>query len=140
MNGTGSRAALALLAALAFFPAGRAVADGIVAHHGKVLETAKPDRPSQGFLEIDNSGNQPDMLVGAICPITATTLLVGASGAALPQIPVPPGGHVLLRAGGPHLLLQSPHFSIDSGSAVPCSLRFRRAGTIQIYLYAIAAP
>ncbi len=141
MKGIAPGAAMTLLAALAFaVPAGHARADGIIAHHGEIVETEKPGLPSQGFLEIDNSQNQPDMLIGATCPIAAAALLVGPSGTALPQLPVPAGSHILLRADGPHLLLRSPHFSIDAGSAVPCSLRFRHAGTIQIYLYAIPAP
>jgi hypothetical protein len=47
---------------------------------------------------------------------------------------------VTLTATGPHLILQSTHFVIGEGSAVPCSLTFQNQGQVGVMLFAEPAP
>jgi len=111
----------------------------ILAHHGAVYETGKAGDPTEGFLEIENTGG-PDALVSAACPLADTTSLVGPNGNTLGKLAIPAGKDVKLRANGPHLLLQATHFSVAYGGIIPCSLTFAKAGTVSIFLYAEKGP
>jgi len=132
-------AAFGAILSLGASPAAPADSPGVSAHHGKVVETPAAGQATQGFLELDNSTPLPDILTGAKCPIAGTTSIIGQTGAPVPQLPVAAGAHLQLGPGGPHLLLQSIHFSVDRGGAVPCTLTFQNAGAILVYLYAIPA-
>jgi len=120
--------------------AAQANGTGLTAHHGKIYETQNAGLATQGFLEIDNSETNSDTLTGVNCPIANATTLVDKNGAPISQLAVAAGGHLLLSAAGPHILLQSTHFSIAPGGAVPCTLTFKNAGEFQVYLYPIPAP
>jgi copper(I)-binding protein len=111
----------------------------IIAHHGTIYQTDKAGDPTQGFMEIDNTGGA-DALVEASCPIADTTSIVGPDGKPLGNLAIPAGQKVMLRANGPHLLLQATHFSVLYGGIIPCSLTFSKAGTMSIFLYAAKAP
>jgi copper(I)-binding protein len=111
----------------------------IVAHHGSVYQTDKAGDPTQGFLEIDNSGG-PDSLENATCPIADTTTIVGPDGKPIGSLTIPANQNITLQPNGPHLLLQSTHFSVEYGGIIPCSLTFSKAGTMSIFLYAEPAP
>lgn len=113
---------------------------GIVAHHGKVFETSKAGLETQGFIEIDNYSGSPDTLTNVDCPIADTTSIVSAGGQPVSSLTVAPGKSLVMAANGPHLLLQSTHFSVDEGGAVPCSLTFQNAGVVSVYLYPETAP
>jgi len=131
---------LALLATtIVTTPAANLPGLNITAHHGAVYQTAKAGDPTEGFLEIDNTGG-PDSLLAASCPVADTTSIVGQDGNPLAALPIPAGKQVLLRAAGPHLLLQATHFSVQYGGIIPCSLTFRKAGTMSIFLYATKGP
>jgi copper(I)-binding protein len=112
----------------------------VVAHHGKIYQTTKAGVETQGFFEIDNEGSSADAVTRVNCPIADATTIVGAGGKTMDSLTVAPGQNLILTAGGPHLLLQSTHFTVDHGSAVPCSLTFQNAGEISVYLYSIPAP
>jgi copper(I)-binding protein len=120
--------------------AGLANAPAMIAHHGKVYETRKAGLATQAFVEIDNGTITPDVLTGIACPIADSSRIIDQNGAPIPQLAVAAGQHLTLSAAGPHLLLQSTHFSIDQGGAIPCTLSFRNAGQILVYLYATPAP
>jgi len=111
----------------------------IIAHHGTVYQTSKAGDPTEGFLEIDNTGG-PDTLMQASCPVADTTSIVGADGKALGALAIPAARDLLLRPNGPHLLLQATHFSVQYGGIIPCSLTFSKAGTMSIFLYAETGP
>ncbi len=113
---------------------------GITAHHGKIYETREAGQTTQGFLEIDNSLATPDRLTGVNCPVAGSTIMVSKDGAPIRGLALAAGEHLLLSANGPHFLLQSTRFTIDTGGSIPCSLTFQNAGEIQIYLYPIPAP
>jgi len=133
------------LGAAAFFSLGSGLAakaddTGITAHRGEIYETEKAGLATQGFLKIDNSETRTDTLTGANCPIADSTSIVGKNGKATHDLTIAAGESLLLSAAGPHILLQSTHFSIDPGGAVPCNLTFRNAGDILVYFYPIPGP
>jgi copper(I)-binding protein len=111
----------------------------VTAHHGVVYQTRDAGEATQGFIDIVNVGAD-DELTGATCPLAGTTSLVGPDGNPLANVAVPARQTLSLSAGGPHLLLQNTHFSVDFGGVVPCSLIFANAGTISVFLYATPAP
>ncbi|HQT46301.1 MAG: hypothetical protein B7X08_05780 [Acidocella sp. 20-63-7] len=113
---------------------------GVNADHGAVWQTTKIGETTQGFLEIHNNGTASDVLTGWDCPVAGATTLVDGAGKALTSLTIQPGQSVTLSANGPHLVLQSTHFTVDYGSLVPCSLTFRDAGDVGVYLNAVPAP
>jgi copper(I)-binding protein len=133
-------AAAALLTAVGCIAAWADAPGAIIAHHGRVYETRKAGVATPAFLEIDNTTNTADVLTGIVCPIADRSSIVDPNGRPIPQLTAAAGQHVTLSATGPHLLLQSTHFRIDQGGAIPCTLSFRNAGQILVYLYATPAP
>jgi copper(I)-binding protein len=111
----------------------------IVAHHGSIYQTKKAGDPTEGFFDIENTG-VADTLTAAICPIADSTTLVGADGKPITGVAVPALQNINLTANGPHLLLQSTHFSVQYGGIIPCSVTFTNAGTLSIFLYATPKP
>ncbi len=111
----------------------------ITAHHGTIYQTSNSGIPTQGFIEIDNAG-AADTLTAANCPLADATNLVDADGKTLTSIDIPAHGKTNLAAGADHIALLSPHFSVVYGAIVPCSLTFTTAGTISVFLYAVAPP
>lgn len=111
----------------------------VTAHHGTVYQTAKAGIETLGFIEIDNTG-AADTLTAANCPLADTTNLVDGSGKALAKLEIPAHGKVSLAPSAAHIELLSPHFSVVYGAIVPCSLTFTNAGTVSVFLYAVAAP
>ncbi len=129
---------LLLAASLITGPSGPSSID-ISANHGTVYQTHKEGDPTQGFLQIHNTGAD-DMLTGVNCPIADTSSLVGPDNQPITNLGIPAKQDVVLAPNGPHILLQSTHFSVQFGSIVPCSLTFRDAGVVSVYLYAQPAP
>jgi copper(I)-binding protein len=113
---------------------------GINAHYGRIYETAKAGLNTQGFVEIDNAADVTETLTGIDCPVAESSRIVGPDGAPIRQLQVASGKQLSLTPQGPHILLQSTHFSIDEGGAIPCTLTFQNAGAILVYLYATPAP
>lgn len=133
-----SSLSLALL--LACSPAA-ALADEIISlDNGSVWQTDKEGQDTQGFLQIHNTGNAPDLLTGWSCTIAGTTTLVGADGKALDSLLIPAGQTVTLSATGPHLQLTNARYKVDFGSILPCAFTFQQSGNLIGYLNAIPAP
>jgi copper(I)-binding protein len=132
------RSAIVLAAAVAP-PAAATPVTTINVHHGIAYQTDKAGDPTEGFLEVDNTG-PADTLIAANCPIADTTQIIGPDGKALSSVAIPALQNVTLSAKGPHLLLQGTHFSVQYGSILPCSVTFTNAGTLSIFLYATPKP
>jgi hypothetical protein len=111
----------------------------ISVHGETIYQTARAGDATQGFFQIANSG-AADTLTKADCPIADSTSIVGADGKPLASLAVPAASNISLAPGGPHLLLQSTHFSVQYGGLIPCSLTFTNAGTVSIFLEATPAP
>ena len=94
-----------------------------------------------GFLTIANRGSAADRLVGASSPIARvveihTHLREGDILRMRPvaAIDLPPGGTVTLQPGGFHLMLIGLKEPLIQGQSVPLTLRFERAGEVQVML------
>jgi copper(I)-binding protein len=132
--------AVLLAASLVSVPEPPGLPSLAISVHGETIyQTAKAGDPTQGFLQITNTG-PADTLTQADCPIADFTSIVGADGQKLASVAVPAAGSLGLVPGGPHLLLQSTHFSVQYGGLIPCSLTFANAGTVSIFLEATPAP
>jgi len=94
-----------------------------------------------GFLAIANRGSAADRLVGASSTIARvveihTHLREGDILRMRPvaAIDLPPGGTVTLQPGGFHLMLIGLKEPLIQGQSVPLTLRFERAGELQVML------
>jgi copper(I)-binding protein len=94
-----------------------------------------------GFLSIANRGTAADRLVGASSPIARVTEIHThiREGDILRMRPVaavelPPGETVTLQPGGFHLMLIGLKEPLIQGQTVPVTLRFERAGEVEVTL------
>jgi copper(I)-binding protein len=138
--GLGTALFTLLAASVTSVPAPGLAVSEITANHGTIWQTTKVGDSTQGFLQIKNDAPTPDTLTSWSCPLADGTTLAGADGKALESLQIPGQKTVTLAADGPHLVLQTTHFTVDRGSAVPCTLEFQNEGTIQVLLYAAPAP
>ncbi len=95
-----------------------------------------------GYLVIRNTGDSDDRLVGARAPVAGRVMLhrsVEEEGMTRMEhqgggIAIPAGATVALAPGGYHLMLMQLERALDKGEHVPLTLRFERAGTIEVEL------
>jgi len=99
-----------------------------------------------GFLTLRNTGAAPDRLVSAASPAARvvelhTHIREGDVMRMRPvaDIPIPPGQTVHLRPGGLHIMLIGLNEPLRQGASVPLTLRFERAGEVQVTLSVEAA-
>lgn len=99
-----------------------------------------------GYLEIRNSGNQPDRVIGASTPAAERVELhvQVRDGDVLKMrevksFEIPARGRLSLRPGGSHLMLFGPKKPFVKGERIPLTLRFERAGELQVELEVRAA-
>jgi copper(I)-binding protein len=98
------------------------------------------------FMRLHNTGAQPDRLVSASTPIARvvelhTMIREGDVMRMRPvtDIAVAPGQTVELRPGGFHVMLIGLTAPMPQGGRVPLTLRFERAGEVQVELTVEAA-
>ena len=94
-----------------------------------------------GYLEIRNSGRQPDRVVGASTPAAERVEfhVQAREGDVLKMrevkdFPVPARQRLTLRPGGSHLMIIGLKQPLVKGGRVPLTLRFERAGELQVEL------
>jgi len=99
-----------------------------------------------GFMTLRNTGAQADRLLSAASPIARvvelhTHVREGDVMRMRPvqDIPVPAGETVELRPGGLHVMLIGLNGPMQQGARVPVTLRFERAGEVQVNLTVEAA-
>jgi copper(I)-binding protein len=99
-----------------------------------------------GFMTIRNTGSQPDRLLSASTPAARvvelhTHIRDGDVMRMRPvaDIPVPAGQTVRLRPGGLHVMLIGLTGPLTRGASVPLTLRFERAGEVDVTLEIEAA-
>jgi copper(I)-binding protein len=99
-----------------------------------------------GFMSIRNTGREGDRLVSAGTPIARvvelhTHIREGEVMRMRPvaDIPLPAGQTVRLRPGGLHVMLIGLNEPLQRGAEVPLTLRFERAGEVQVMLAVEAA-
>ncbi|WP_431271335.1 copper chaperone PCu(A)C [Dankookia sp. P2] len=134
------RRALLLAPALLALPA-HAQQQGDIAVSMPWTRAAGQNGTGAGFLAIANRGAAPDRLVGASSPVARVTEIHThiREGDILRMRPVaavdlPPGGTVTLQPGGFHLMLIGLKEPLIQGRSVPLTLRFERAGEIEVML------
>ncbi|MCA3287924.1 MAG: copper chaperone PCu(A)C [Roseomonas sp.] len=94
-----------------------------------------------GFMTLKNNGSAPDRLISAASPAARvvelhTHIREGDVMRMRPvaDIPIPPGQTVHLRPGGLHIMLIGLTEPLRQGATVPLTLRFERAGEVQVTL------
>ena len=94
-----------------------------------------------GYLEIRNSGKEPDRVIGASTPAAERVELHVQirEGDTLKMrevksFEVPARQRLTLRPGGSHLMLVGPKKPLVRGDRIPLTLRFERAGELTIEL------
>ncbi|MDV3456871.1 copper chaperone PCu(A)C [Sphingomonas sp. HF-S4] len=109
--------------------------------------TAPRAQVGAGFLTIRNTDARPDRLLSASSPRAAKVEIhtMSMDGGVMRMRPLPDGLEIPARSvatlapGGNHLMLIGLKAPLKQGDLVPATLRFARAGTIQVQL-AVAAP
>jgi periplasmic copper chaperone A len=104
--------------------------------------TPKGASSAAGYLTVTNSGTTPDRLtcvssdVAAQCQIHSVSL----EGGVMKMRPVeggleiPPGGTVMLKPGGLHVMLVNLKHPLEPGKMVALTLKFEKAGTLEVEL------
>jgi len=99
-----------------------------------------------GYLTITNRGSVPDRLLSASSPAAGRLELHSHAHEGgvmrmreVPAIEIPPGETVTLQPGGLHLMLMGLKQPLRQGETLPVTLRFARAGEVQVALAIQAA-
>ena len=94
-----------------------------------------------GFMTLKNNGAAGDRLISAASPAARvvelhTHIREGDVMRMRPvaDIPIPPGQTVHLRPGGLHIMLIGLTEPLRQGTTMPLTLRFERAGEVQVTL------
>jgi hypothetical protein len=126
-----------------------AAASGAHAHSASPIAIERPwsratppgAQTGVAYLTIVNHGSEPDVLVAASSPaadrvefhVTTTTDGVMKMRPATSGVTVPAGGTVELKPdGGYHLMLGGLKAPLRSGTMLPVTLRFAKAGSIDV--------
>ena len=100
-----------------------------------------PGKTGSAYLSVTNTGAEVDRLIGASSPAADkaelhTHQMDGDVMRMRPvqAIEVPPGESAVLKPGGLHIMLLGLKEPIREGKRVPLSLRFEKAGTVDVEL------
>lgn len=129
-----------------------AVAQGALAAPKVEAAWARPTVKGQpaggGFLRIDNTGGPADRLVGATAGGAATAVELHSMSMEgdvmrmrrVDAIDIPADGKVELKPGGLHLMLVGLGAPLEERTVVPLTLRFEKAGDVQVQMLVGPAP
>ena len=139
-------AALALLAPLPAFAHDVEVRAGDLVIVNPWTRAAGANGNGGAFLRIRNTGTQPDRLLSATTPSAGRVELHSMLRdgdvmrmRAVNDIVIPAGQTVELRPGALHVMLIGLTGALAQGAQVPLTLRFERAGEVQVSLAVQAA-
>lgn len=114
---------------------------GILIKDPYALVSTKMAKSGAAFMEIVNTGDQDDRLVGADTDIARKAQLhthkIDANGVARmvhvsEGFPIPAGGSHALKRGGDHVMLMGLKKSLSDGDVVHLILHFEKAGDIPV--------
>lgn len=95
-------------------------------------------------MVVTNDGAEPDALVRVSCPVANFSerrqIDIGEGGKsarAIHDIPIAPKSKVILNGEGFHVALLQTRQKLEPGEAFPCSISFRRSGTIQVQVHVL---
>lgn len=100
-----------------------------------VREVPPTSRMSAAYMIIENTGNQPDRLIGASNNASEVTELhetVNGKMRRVRAIEVPAGGKVELKPGGLHVMLINLKRPLKEGDTVELTLRFEKSGEVKV--------
>jgi len=107
--------------------------------HAWARATVGTSRPGGAYFTITNKGAEADRLTGAESPVARRVELhrSGMEGGVMRMtrikaIEVPAGGKVALAPGGYHLMLLGLKRPLATGSKVPLTLVFEKAGPVAV--------
>ncbi len=124
---------------LALLLGGPALAGGAIEVVDPWARPSIPNRPGVAYLEIRNSGDAPDRLVGARAAAAGAVELHKAEQtegvmrmAPVEAVEVPAGGTARLAPGGFHLMLFGLEAPLAAGDSLDMILEFERAGQVPV--------
>jgi copper(I)-binding protein len=102
--------------------------------------SAEIDDLAAAFLSVSNTGPEGDRLLGAECPVSLSAELraikvVGANIEMRPMdngLALPAGESRELKPRGYHVLLRGMRLPLEPGSRLALTLRFEKAGSLEI--------
>jgi len=106
-----------------------------------------PQAPTAGgYLTIANSGKEPDKLIAASSPLSASAQLhvMAMKDGVMTMRPleggieIPAGGKVTLEPDGLHIMFIAPTETLKEGGKLPVTLTFEKAGKIDTFLHILA--
>jgi len=108
--------------------------------HPWTRQTAPGQSVGGGFMTITNNGSRADRLISATSPSSDrveihTMLMDGGVMRMRPVsdgLAVPANGRLELKPGGYHIMLIGLKAPLELGKTIPLTLRFERAGAVQV--------
>lgn len=114
--------------------------------HPWTRATAARDKFAVAYIEIRNSGRQPDRIIGVSTPVAERVELHSAKREGdrattrkVTSFEVSARWRLLLRPGASHLALVGLRRPLAKGERIPLTLRFERAGELKVELEVQAA-
>lgn len=105
-----------------------------------------PGKTGSAYLSVTNTGGEADRLIGASSPMAEKAELHThqRDGDVMRMRPVqaievPPDESAVLKPGGLHIMLLGLKEPIRTGKSVPLTLRFEKAGAVEVELVVEAA-
>jgi periplasmic copper chaperone A len=95
---------------------------------------------SQAYFPMLNTGASEDQLIGMSSPAAKSILYVDRFGSNQNSLRLPPKMPVALRKGGAYLYLKGLNRQLKSGTKIPLTLQFEKAGRITIELWIEPTP
>ena len=141
------RLALAFAAVLIAVPAAahEAKKGEIVVEHPLARASLGQVPNTAGYFVVRNNGKAADRLVGAACACAARVELHShtvrdgvASMQPVTAVAVPAGGTAVFAPAGHHLMIMGLKQRLEAGTVVPLTLRFERAGAVQVPFFVTA--
>jgi copper(I)-binding protein len=108
--------------------------------HPWTRQTAPGQSVGGGFMTITNSGSRADRLISATSPASDRVEIhtMSMDGGVMRMRPVsgglavPASGRLELKPGGYHIMLIGLKAPLELGKTIPLTLRFERAGPVQV--------
>lgn len=115
--------------------------------HPYARPTPPGARTGGAYFTIRNAGREGDRLLRVSSPVATSVELHAMTMdgnlmkmRAVPSLDIPAGATVTLGAGGHHVMLVGLEHALSVGSAVPLTLTFEKAGSIDVSAPVEAAP
>jgi copper(I)-binding protein len=96
---------------------------------------------SAAYVTVHNGSRAPDRLLGASSPAARTVTIHNSQVAGgvmrmrpAGPVPIAAGGHLAMKPGGLHVMLMGMKAPLRPGTRLPMTLRFERAGNVQVSL------